>query len=98
MSSIFLGHEPLWETLFNILRYIPMEALKHALEVLEHSEATGPLLNPSAWMGKRFEAAQGGKELICKVIELTELQNKWLEKVEKDEGLKTELEKGVVNG
>ena len=91
------GYGTLYRWMFDCLREIPKEVLTKQLDAIDHAESIGPLLNPSAWMGQKFEAAQGSKEFLRKIIELKELQDKWAKKVQEDIGLQVELAKGVLN-
>lgn len=92
------GYGTLYKWLFDCLREIPKEVLVKELEKIERSEAIGPILNPSAWMGKKFEAVESSKEFLRKLIELKEVQDKWTERVQEDIGLQMELAKGVRDG
>jgi hypothetical protein len=49
---------------------VPTEAYQGALDRINHAEAVGPMVNPSAWMGGAFARSRQWKDVLRALIQL----------------------------
>lgn len=64
--AAFVGEEfaPAADSLLMMLALLPPDVLREAVSRIDRAETVGPLLDPSAWMGGRFDTAAKWKRLF----------------------------------
>jgi hypothetical protein len=64
-------HGPLCMHAVNAIKEIPPDVFGEAIGRINRCESIAPLIDPSAWMGDRFESAQEWKTVLNRLRELS---------------------------
>jgi len=57
------------DSVCTMLSLVPPEPIREAISNINHLETVGPLLDPTAWMGKRFDNSREWKKLLHHLAE-----------------------------